>query len=213
MDLADDIAYSVHDVEDAVAAGRIDLTLLDDEAERRAVVAAVVDWYLPGASPDVLEAAIGRLRTTPGWPERRYSGTRLDQAALKNLTSELIGRFCSEVEEQTLAAHGDVPLTRYAADLEVPVRTREEIAVLKGLAAHYVMRTGDRVTLQVHQREVIEELVQALQKTGGEALEPVFRADYDLASGEAGRLRVIVDQVASLTDASALAWHQQLVGS
>jgi dGTPase len=213
MDLADDIAYSVHDVEDAVAAGRMDLTLLDDAAERRAVVAAVVDWYLPGASPEALEAAIGRLRTTPGWPDRRYSGTRLDQAALKNLTSELIGRFCSEVEEQTLAAHGDVPLTRYAADLEVPVRTREEIAVLKGLAAHYVMRTGDRVTLQVHQREVIEELVQALRKAGGDALEPVFRADYDLASGEAARLRVIVDQVASLTDASALAWHQQLVGS
>jgi dGTPase len=213
MDLADDIAYSVHDVEDAVAAGRMDLTLLDDAAERRAVVAAVVDWYLPGASPEAMEAAIERLRATPGWPERRYSGTRPDQAALKNLTSELIGRFCSEVEEQTLAAHGGGPLTRYAADLEVPVRTREEIAVLKGLAAHYVMRTDDRVTLQVHQREVVEELVQALQKAGGDALEPQFRSDYDLASGQAGRLRVIVDQVASLTDASALTWHQQLVGS
>ncbi|HEX2177870.1 MAG TPA: deoxyguanosinetriphosphate triphosphohydrolase [Nocardioidaceae bacterium] len=211
MDLADDIAYSVHDVEDAVAAGRMDLTVLDDAAERSAVVAAVVDWYLPDASDGALEAAITRLRATPAWPATPYDGTRSAQAALKNLTSELIGRFCSEVEDQTLAAHGGGPLTRYAADLEVPAHTREEIAVLKGLAAHYVMRTGDRVAELQEQRAMVAELVTALDKAGPQSLEPVFRADFDLAPDDAARLRVIVDQVASLTDASALAWHRHLV--
>jgi dGTPase len=211
MDLADDIAYSVHDVEDAVAAGRMDLTVLDDVAERRAVVAAVVDWYLPAASPDELDAAVMRLRETPAWLPRRYDGSRAAQAALKNLTSELIGRFCSAVEEQTAEAHGG-PLTRYAGDLEVPAQTREEIAVLKGLAAHYVMRTGDRVAVLVEQRELLTELVQTLVKSGRQALEPMFRADLDLARDETARLRVTIDQVASLTDASAVAWHRQLVG-
>jgi dGTPase len=210
MDLADDIAYSVHDVEDAVAAGRMDLTLLADASERQAVFAAVVDWYLPGASVDDLEAAVARLRTTPGWPVRAYDATRAAQAALKNLTSELIGRFCASVEEQTTATRDGRPLTRYAADLRVPAHTREEIAVLKGLAAHYVMRTGDRVSVLQHQRDLVAELVRALQKAGPQALEPVFRADFDLARDEASRLRVIVDQVASLTDASALMWHRQL---
>ena len=146
MDLADDVAYSVHDVEDAVAAGRMDLTLLDDAAERRAVVAVVVDWYLPGSSSEALEAAIGRL-----------CGRRAGRTAVLRHPARPGGaeephqrahRTVLRTTEQTLAAHGDVPLTRYAADLEVPVRTREEIAVLKGLAAHYVMRTGDRVTLR-----------------------------------------------------------------
>ena len=211
MDLADDIAYSVHDVEDAVAAGRMDLTLLDDPGEREAVVAAVLDWYLPGADARDLEAAVVRLRGVAGWPRVPYDGTRATQTALKNLTSELIGRFCSGVEEQTMAAHGDGPLVRYAADLQVPAPTREEIAVLKGLAAHYVMRTGDRVSMLVRQRELLAELVQALLERAPDSLEPVFRADFGLALDDAARLRVIVDQVASLTDASALAWHRQLV--
>jgi dGTPase len=211
MDLADDIAYSVHDVEDAVAAGRMDLTLLDDDTERRAVFAAVVDWYLPGVSSGELEAAVTRLRTTPGWPTRPYDATRASQAALKNLTSELIGRFCGAVEEQTLPARGEGVLTRYAADLRVPGHTREEIAVLKGLAAHYVMRTGDRVSVLESQRDLLAELVQALEKAGPRALEPVFRTDFDLAPDDGSRLRVIVDQVASLTDASAVTLHRQLV--
>ncbi|MDQ4086147.1 MAG: deoxyguanosinetriphosphate triphosphohydrolase [Actinomycetota bacterium] len=209
MDLADDIAYSVHDVEDAVAAGRMDLTLLDDVTERQAVFAAVVDWYLPGAASHELEAAVVRLRETAGWPSRPYDATRAAQAALKNLTSELIGRFCRAVEEHTGAARRGGPLTRYDADLQVPVHTREEIAVLKGAAAHYVMRTGDRVSVLRQQRDLVTELVQALEKAGPRALEPVFRADFDLAGDDAARLRVIVDQVASLTDASAVAWHRQ----
>lgn len=59
------------------------------------------------------------------------------------------------------------------------------------------------------QRDLVTELVRALEKAGPRALEPVFRADFDLAGDDAARLRVIVDQVASLTDASAVTWHRQ----
>ena len=43
------------------------------------------------------------------------------------------------------SAHG--PLARYAADLVVPGETALEIVVLKGIAAHLVMRAQDRVGL------------------------------------------------------------------
>jgi len=92
----------------------------------------------------------------------------------------------------------------------VPVETGIAIAALKGVAAHYVMRAEDRVSVLARQREVVTELVSLLRMRGPAELMPAFRADFDAARDDAARLRVIVDQVASLTDASAIAWHQRL---
>ena len=68
----------------------------------------------------------------------------------------MIGRFCGSVQEATFAA-SDGPFVRYEASLVVPGTTRLEIAVLKGIAAHYVMQADDRVTAMEHQREMLAE--------------------------------------------------------
>ena len=210
MDLADDIAYSVHDVEDGIVAGRIELGALRDPSLRADVWETVRDWYLPDVEVAELEASLQRISSGTGWPTASYDGSRTALAALKNLTSSLIGRFCADATRATRAAFGGGPLTRYAADLVVPRETALEIAVLKGVAAHLVMRAEDRRGLLDRQREVVGELVTALCDQAPEALDRTFRADYLAAGDDAGRLRVVVDQVASLTDASALAWHSRL---
>ncbi|MBA2738784.1 MAG: deoxyguanosinetriphosphate triphosphohydrolase [Nocardioidaceae bacterium] len=210
MDLADDVAYSVHDVEDGIVAGPIDLGRLDDAAERAAVFATVRDWYLPVLDDDRLGTALSRLRELPQWPQAGFDGSRGSLAGLKWLTSALIGRFVETAQRATHAAYGAGPLTRHRADLVVPAATREEIAVLKGIAAHYVMRTEDRAALLDRQRELLAALVGALCDRAPDVLEPPFAADWVAAADDAGRLRVVVDQVASLTDASALLWHDRL---
>jgi dGTPase len=41
-------------------------------------------------------------------------------------------------------------------------------------------------------------------------MDTAFRADWHLAPDDRARKRVVVDQVASLTDQSALVWHARL---
>jgi dGTPase len=210
MDLADDVAYSVHDLEDGIVAGKVDLAWLRDALVRREVWRTVREWYLPDVDDAELDEALRSLHAVRSWPRTPYDGSRPALAELKNLTSALIGTFCTQVREATQEKYGDRPLVRYAADLVVPPETALGIAALKGVAAHFVMRADDRVAVLARQREVITELVAQLRLRGPGELMPAMRADFDAADSDAARLRVIVDQVASLTDGSALAWHARL---
>jgi dGTPase len=211
MDFADDVAYCVHDVEDAIVALRLDPGApLADPGERQIIAALTRDWYRPDSAPEELLAGLDRLRAEPYWVQS-FDGTRGRLAALKDMTSQLIGRFCDAAEAATHASYGRGPLTRYAADLVVPRETRVEIAVLKGLAAVYVMTARDREPVYVRQREVLRALVEALLARAPDELEPSFQADWNASSDDGARLRVVVDQVASLTDVSAQDWYDRLV--
>jgi len=205
MDLADDVAYSVHDVEDGVVAGRIDLSRLD----RPALFATARGWYLPGVSDDRLGEVLDGLVAVDGWPTSPYDGSRRSLARLKNLTSDLIGRFCGAVQEATFAATAP-PFVRHRADLAVPEQVRLEMGLLKGVAAHYVMQAEDRVAARSRERELLSGLVTALLDRAPDVLEAAYAADWREAPDDAARLRVVLDQVASLTDASAVAWHHRL---
>jgi dGTPase len=94
----------------------------------------------------------------------------------------------------------------------VPRTTVTEVAVLKGLAAVFVMTAGDRRVVYERQADVVHGLVRTLLHAAPDALEPAYAADWRAAPDDAARLRVVVDQVASLTDASAVEWHSRLVG-
>ncbi|GAB2759735.1 deoxyguanosinetriphosphate triphosphohydrolase [Sinomonas soli] len=212
MDLSDDIAYSVHDVEDAIVAGKFQLRWMENPDHRARVIGYTQQWYLPHSDAAAIDAALARLEATPVWV-READGSRRSMAALKNMTSQLIGRFCDSALALTRAAYGAAPLTRYSGEVMVPEETVMEIAVMKGLATTFVMTTDHRQPIYERQREVLHALVTALSATGERHLEPMFAADWRAAQDDAGRLRVVVDQVASLTDGSALAWYERLVGS
>jgi len=216
MDWADDVAYSVHDVEDGLQAGLITLGALRDQAEQKAVAAlTAAEYCVPGSvTVDELCEIFADLIALPCWPPE-YDGGLASLAALKNLTSELIGRFCSSAQQATLAAvtgpaSGPARLTRYAADLVVPRRQRLECALLKGVTAQYVMSRAGAAESQARERELIAELAAALLAGGPAALDPVFRPAHAAAVSDQERLRVVVDQIASLTDTSAVAWHRRL---
>ena len=83
--------------------------------------------------------------------------------------------------------------------------------MLKGIAAHYVMRADDRVAAMARQRELLAELVDAAgRRPAPTTSSGAFADDWAAADDDAARRRVVVDQIASLTDASAVAWHARL---
>ncbi len=210
MDWADDIAYSVHDLEDGLHSGLITLENLRDHDERSAVVRLTLAEYCPPGSVTEAELAetFDRLLKLDCWPVA-FDGEPRTAAAVKNLTSELIGRFCAAAQRATQRQSGSGPHTRYSTDLDVPVEQRLECALLKGVTARYVMRREGAAESQAKERAVLIELAAALAAAPAE-LDPMFRPAYAAAETDAARLRVIVDQVASLTDTSALAWHAVL---
>jgi dGTPase len=209
MDLADDIAYSVHDVEDSVVHNHVALSVLRDTGQVRKVAAHARDWYGRG-DEDELTAALERLRDQPWWMDH-YDGTHRALAGLKDMTSQLIGRFIGSVVDATRREHGDGPLTRYSARLEVPPETANEILILKGIAVHFLMAPRERKPSYAQQRERLTSLVTAVADRGADALEPQFAAMHGEASSDDSRLRVVIDQVASLTDKSAYDWHHRYV--
>jgi dGTPase len=211
MDWADDVAYSVHDLEDGIVTGLVDLGRLRDPEEQVALAALAAVHYSERSAAE-LEEVLRDLLARPEWPAS-YDGSAGAAAALKSLTSSLIGRFCTEAEEATREVHGDGPLTRYGADLVVPPLDRAVCALLKAVTARYVMQRPGVHAAQELEREIVGELVGLLAERAPQALEPAHAAAWRAAADDAGRLRAVVDQVASLTDTAAAALHARALGN
>lgn len=209
MDLSDDIAYSVHDFEDAVVGEYIDPEILTARSGHDTLIRAVASWADGSYGEDELGAAFERIAATGTWLTR-WQGSRSDQAQLKNFTSDMIGRFARAAIQHTVAAADGRPLARYGADIVVPREVWAEIAVLKGIVAAFVMQSGRRQPIYRKQRELLTELADALWEAGENELDPAFAADFRNAKDETAARRAVIDQVASLTDQSAISWHRKL---
>lgn len=210
MDLSDDIAYSVHDFEDAVVNRYIDPAALASPLDHEALLTAIQTWVGYDFSRDELADALYRLMRLPEWIGE-FDGSRPALARLKNLTSDLIGRFARAATTATRDAYAVRDLTRYRAHVVVPRVVEAEMAVLKGIIGATVVSIDGRKALYREQRRVLKRLASALWENP-ESLDTLHAPDFDAATDDTARRRVVVDQVASLTDQLAIAWHGRLVG-
>jgi dGTPase len=209
MDWADDVAYSVHDLEDALVTGQIDLSHLRGDLPE--LFATAVAEYLPDMREQEAEDSLASLTSLSCWP-REFDRSHRHLARLKDLTSQLIGRFALAAEGETRAHFGDGDLVRYNANLLVPRAQRAEVALLKSMAGFYIIGTQKSQDRYARQQEVIIELVEVVLAKAPESLESFFLQEWSRASNDRDRLRVVIDQVASLTDVGAYALHRNLTG-
>jgi dGTPase len=207
MDWSDDCAYSVHDLEDAIFVGQVkvanferDLDILHSEMQ---------SGYGSTATKEEAAGALERLQILSCWP-RYYDGTHRSLARLKDSTSQLIGRFVLAAELETRKVHGDGNLMRYAADLVIPREQQVEVDFLKAVAGHYLINAAASQERYAKQQVLIKELVEMLHKHADTNLDSIFAKDWAVATNDTERMRIVIDQIASLTDPGAYALHARL---
>jgi dGTPase len=155
------------------------------------------------------ERALSDLQKLSCWPTA-YDGSHRHLARLKDLSSQLVGRFAMAAESATRDQFGAGDLTRYTADLIVPREQQIEVALLKAISSHYVLQAEASQKRYSDQHVLIRELVDLIMEHAPVSLESFFLEDWRQATNDAQKLRVVIDQVASLTDPGAYALHKSL---
>lgn len=208
MDWSDDCAYSVHDLEDAIFADQI--SVKNFEKDFAEIYRSMGNDYGSDATEQEALDAHQRLSQLSAWP-RYFDGTHRSLARLKDSTSQLIGRFVLAAELETRKIHGDGSLSRYGADLEIPRDQVLEVDFLKAIAGHYLINAAHSQDRYAKQQIIIAELVEMLIACAPRELDSIFIKSWNEAIDEEARMRVIIDQVAVLTDPGAYALHARLL--
>ena len=210
MDIADDIAYSVHDIEDAIYGQHFSPLALDSEPEFKEVVKLAATEYATEIDEDNLNKALNSL-IKQSWWVKSFTATQVDMAALKNMTSHLIGKFTEEIEQATKSGNKAENFTRYNANLIVPLETKAQIAVLKAVVNLFVIQRKGAAENYAKEQDLILNIVDGLQNNP-QKLDPQFKHQFDNAGSSKEAKRAVIDQVASLTDSSARRLAQEFVG-
>lgn len=200
MDVADDIAYSVHDLEDSLKAGLI--TAADFRRRPPKRVVGDVNLRLVPVKYTVSEGTISSelVRIAERLEELEQTAGR---AARKRLTRDLIHEFSCSV---TLQPDGRI-------DAELPSRVRIEI--LKAFESHHVIYNPRVTTLGYKGKEVLRRLFAVLDQ-GRDSIglfpeDPGEEYERALLDGsETTRKRVICDFLANMTDSYAMRFYSRL---
>ncbi|MDP1851704.1 MAG: deoxyguanosinetriphosphate triphosphohydrolase [Candidatus Planktophila sp.] len=210
MDWSDDCAYSVHDLEDAIFVDQI--SVKNFEGDLAQIYDVMIKDYGSDATEQEAADAHKRLAALSAWPHY-YDGTLRSLARLKDSTSQLIGRFVLAAEVETRRVYGDGPLSRYSANLEIPRDQVVEVDFLKAIAGHYLINAAHSQDRYAKQQIIIAQLVEMLTECAPRELDSIFIKAWNEAADETSRMRVIIDQVAALTDPGAYVLHARLLAN
>lgn len=203
MDWSDDIAYSVHDVEDGIISQRISLNVLWDLVELAHLAEKGAEAF-GGTADELLEAADSLRNLDVINALGNFDYTLRDYAKLKKMTSELVGRYVGATIGATTEANSELisanKLGRMHGELRVPPLAQAEVKLLKTIAVLYVMDEPAHLARQDRQRERIYRVYDYLVAGAPGSLDATFRLWWEQADTDAARDRAIIDQIASMTE-------------
>ncbi len=234
MDWADDIAYSVHDVDDWFHAGFMPIASLVASEEQLSDLSSrvITRWLERGkiaeGDRDVVDGAIRNLFQSREGPFGQFVVAKGAGHPITDPTSwearEAI-RYARSVlfDEFQGATHLSVRVDdhdlsrRYALKVEIEPKTRRRCDILRELLWIYVVGSSRMATHQAGQKRVVTELLTYFAeaaKSDADDAHDVFpldvREDLRAADSDLKRLRLVVDFVSGMSDAYALRLHARI---
>lgn len=202
MEWADDIAYSVHDLEDGLHADLVRLDHFDHEGTLARIAAYAGKKGGGDVPPDEVRTFMRDLLE----PLRASRAAKVKELR-KALTSTLINRF---ITATSVTSRPDAP--GYDLRLHVPPAVRREAAILMGVEFVLMIRNPRVTTLEHKGKLVVSRLFEAhAQPDVGDLFpEDVREAWEPVRHDERARLRVVCDYIAGMTDAHALKLYRRL---
>ncbi|KTC68286.1 dGTP triphosphohydrolase [Legionella birminghamensis] len=189
MDVADDIGYGVHDLEDA-----IHLRLINREKIDHPDFHALLDATPLGKQRTAL---LERLFSTQLWERKQAIGEMVNYLITATQIEMTDGRF-------------ENPLLKYNINL-LPEAGRL-LEYLKNCVYQHVIDSQEARTFEYGGQTVVLRLFEAISSNPGSLLDTKNRQLFNEASDENEAMRVVCDYIANMTDEYAYRMHERLFG-
>ncbi len=236
MDWADDIAYSIHDVEDFYRANLIPLDRLVTslrktksgeidvkphsetdrflkEVFRRWQQGKIQSEFQDSDSQEKLRRSFINIISQMTPLQTPYDGSHALKAYLRNFTSLYVSRYINAVQLCD-------PDTNDGRCITINQEALYEVKMLKELTWHYVMRSPALTAQKRGQVLIIETLFDTFHAA---ALSPNsndwdifpfgYRERLEATDAREERIRIVIDLIASMTEPQAVQMYQRLTGT
>jgi len=193
MEIADDIAYGVHDLEDAIAMGIISKTLWQEKVVPQ--LAAIEHFCLSEKLTELTDNLFS-----------------LQHFKRKDAIGSLVNALITSITIQQVNKQFKEPLLAYNAYLDTAMFNALE--VLKKFVLKYVIHSPDLQILEYRGQQIVMELFEAFESGPLRFLPERAKALWKAHDGDVSQQqRVIADYISSLTDNHALRLHASLFSS
>ncbi|MBE2898166.1 deoxyguanosinetriphosphate triphosphohydrolase family protein [Pasteurellaceae bacterium 20609_3] len=186
MELADDIAYAVHDLEDAIVVGMVNLQHWQQALTQ-----------LKQCHSQWIREHIDQLT------ENLFSNLHFER---KNAIGALVNFFITAVRWKVQAPF-QTALLRFNAEL--PAEVIEVLQIFKIFVRDYVIRHVNTQRIEYKGQRILTELFQIFA-SDPERLLPTNTANRWRAAQDNDKHRIICDYIAGMSDSYALKVYQQL---